>query len=41
MLKNYEFTIKSILIFDPILEPKMNKPNEEDIQDPMLLYYYL
>ena len=32
-------TLRSLMIFNPDIEPKMRKPNEEDIQDAKLLYY--
>ena len=34
------FSIKTILLYNPTLKPDKAKPQEEDIQDAKLLYYY-
>jgi len=35
-----EFTIERLIIYDPTLKPKAQKPLEQDFQDAKLLYYY-
>jgi len=35
-----EFTIERLYIFNPTLQPKVQKPLESDFQDAKLLYYY-
>ena len=39
-LLNFQYQIKSILIYNPSLLPANKKPSETDIQDAKLLYYF-
>lgn len=39
-ISKFEFSIALMMIFNPTLTPKMNKPSESDFQDAKLLFYY-